>query len=78
VSTPLSVPELRTRDLVDSVCRRGAGALQLWGDLGSDEFEVIQVVQVECLQVEPGDAVLGELTYLVDHLGRGYRPDRRR
>jgi hypothetical protein len=39
---------------------------------------VIQVVQVECLQVEPGDAVLGELTYPVDHLGRGYRPDRRR
>jgi hypothetical protein len=45
--------------------------LQLWGDLRRDEFEVIQVVQIECLQVEPGYAVLGESTYPVDHLSRG-------
>ena len=45
--------------------------LQLRGDLGRDEFEVIQVVQIEGLQVDPGDAVLGESTYPVDHLSRG-------
>ena len=39
--------------------------------MGCDEFEVIQAVQVECLQVDPGDAVLGESTYPVDHLGPG-------
>jgi hypothetical protein len=41
------------------------------GDLGRDEFEVIRSFQIECLQVEPGDAVLGESTYPVDHLSRG-------
>jgi hypothetical protein len=52
------------------VCAGTERRLQLWGDLGCDEFEVIQVVQIECLQVEPGDAVLGESTYPV---GRGSR-----
>ena len=39
-------------------------------DLGRDEFEVVEVADVEHLQVDPGRAELGELADPVDDLGR--------
>ena len=63
------IPELQAR--LGRQCVPARSALQLWADVGCDEFEVIQVVRIDGMPVDPGDAVLGESTYPVDHLIRG-------
>jgi hypothetical protein len=60
---------VQTSDLADRLSGRRAGFLYLWEDLGRDQLQLIDVIEVEHLKVQRDRARLGERRDLVHELG---------